>query len=477
MKKYAVLRVCADICFYYFILSFITVLNLKADGRLLNFFELWRLPISAFVLACFALGFLIVRCDTAALRLAISLLPGLCFMLGRFELQMLFPMVAWIYYVIVMTIGNFDTPLDLYRRRIKVSMFISVLIALLFIGQHNVQMSTGGSALVAGELYGLLFFVLSVLAMRGMSRGASAPPEMRLFDLASVVVTPTLLVGLAMLVIALLRAASPLFGRLFSPIASFFVWLFLKIFPQDGPPEVEAQRIGYDQAPNLLNPYKDLLEEQLEQKVVEKDQVFNLMQNDTPTYIGVVIVLALVVALCIYLAVKNSGEKAVKVSGPEQYDFANEVTTERRVRKKRRADVSNVKQIRALYRSYLEIVDLRHSVGCADTSQDVLGYSKTYFDMPETDELRELYIAARYGDPKAITQKQVSEAKRCISAIENENRSMADQNVGPAESEFETATAYDSGKGNERDPWHRSATNESMGLTGRGNGGLVFRKK
>lgn len=35
----------------------------------------------------------------------------------------------------------------------------------------------------------------------------------------------------------------------------------------------------------------------------------------------------------------------------------------------------------------------------------------------EAARLRELYIAARYGDPKAVTAEQVAEAQRCLDVI------------------------------------------------------------
>ena len=81
---------------------------------------------------------------------------------------------------------------------------------------------------------------------------------------------------------------------------------------------------------------------------------------------------------------------------------------------------TNVRQIRRVYRSYLDHVrSLRLRISPSDTSKDVLDGSSAYLDVPENGTLRELYIAARYGDPKAVTSEQAAEAKRCLSVIES----------------------------------------------------------
>ena len=80
----------------------------------------------------------------------------------------------------------------------------------------------------------------------------------------------------------------------------------------------------------------------------------------------------------------------------------------------------HVRQIRRIYRTYLEhIRSLRMRISISDTSKDVLDHSSAYLDLPENERLRELYIAARYGDPKKVTSDQAAEAKRCLSAIES----------------------------------------------------------
>ena len=89
---------------------------------------------------------------------------------------------------------------------------------------------------------------------------------------------------------------------------------------------------------------------------------------------------------------------------------------------------ANVRQVRKVYRSYLDHVrSLRLRISPSDTSKDVLDGSSAYLDVPENGTLRELYIAARYGNPKSVTSEQVGEAKRCLSVIEATKPSAVDE--------------------------------------------------
>ena len=80
-RQYAPLRVCADICFYFFLLALLSLFPNRT-----NFIKPYSLQISLFVVLCFAVAFVAVRVDSLAIRFILSLLPGLCFfVLGGFE--------------------------------------------------------------------------------------------------------------------------------------------------------------------------------------------------------------------------------------------------------------------------------------------------------------------------------------------------------------------------------------------------------
>ena len=57
------------------------------------------------------------------------------------------------------------------------------------------------------------------------------------------------------------------------------------------------------------------------------------------------------------------------------------------------------------------------SIDKADTSADVLTNAAGSGESAEAARLRELYIAARYGDPKSVPAEQVAEAQHCLDVI------------------------------------------------------------
>jgi hypothetical protein len=55
------------------------------------------------------------------------------------------------------------------------------------------------------------------------------------------------------------------------------------------------------------------------------------------------------------------------------------------------------------------------TVTATDTSAQIL--ERETVEKEDASRLRELYIAARYGDPSAVTRLQVQEAQACLERI------------------------------------------------------------
>ena len=125
MRQTSVIRVTGDICFFFSVLS------------IFKAFQVWRLPMALFAVACLLLGFVIVRCANPVVRGAIALLPALSFLIGQPGWLLLIPAVAWIYYVVVMAMGNYAMPLDEYRKA-----FTIMLVICLFFIAANIANST-----------------------------------------------------------------------------------------------------------------------------------------------------------------------------------------------------------------------------------------------------------------------------------------------------------------------------------------------
>ena len=260
-RQYAPLRVCADICFYFFAVSLFSfsVLYTVSDetgvhGVVTNLIEPWSLQLAVFVASCFIVGLVVTRMENAALRFVLSLLPGLSFLMSPFQPIMLIHVAAWVYFIIVMTIGNFEVHLDVYRRRAGVMLFAALLLALCLIIFHFGTDDWYYAKLFGGEVYGLLFFVLCVLSLRGMRASLGAPKKMKLLDTAYVVALPALLVS----VFFLLRAAVPVVTFLFSLLSRFLIWLSRLLSPNRNMPDIfhpsEEENVNKQVYESLLLP-------------------------------------------------------------------------------------------------------------------------------------------------------------------------------------------------------------------------------
>ena len=428
-RQYAPLRVCADLCLYFYtvsLFSFRVLYSFSDDAgvhaAVSNLVSERTLPLFLLVAACFALGLVIVRLDSAALRFLLSLLPGLCFLLIPFRPEVLILIAAWLYYVIVMTVGNFDVHLDVYRRRSVVTLSAALLLTLCLIIFHFGTDDWYRTRLFGGETFGLLFFLLCVLSLRGMRRSFGSSGLSRFLDAACVVALPVLPVA----VFFLLRSAVPAVTFLFSLLSRFLIWLYRLFFPQDRMPE-------------LFHPPE---EQDVNKTIKEKNPMLLPVGNDhspdaemmegkpfqlsLSPQIGLYITLALLAAALIFVAVMLlRGKKAHAEKAAAFQEDVHRTPYEGLLRRTLRESAvpANVRQIRRIYRSYLKLVhSLRIGISPSDTSEDVLGLSSGCLDIPENAALRELYIAARYGDPKAVTARQVSEAKRCLGVIEAAKR-------------------------------------------------------
>ena len=423
-RQYAPLRVCADLCFYFYavsLFSFSVLYTFSDDAgvhaTVSNLVSERTLPLFLLVAACFALGLVIVRLDSAALRFLLSLPPGLCFLLIPFRPEVLILIAAWFYYVVVMTVGNFDVHLDVYRRRSAVMLFAALLLTLCLIIFHFGTDDWYRTRLFGGETFGLLFFLLCVLSLRGMRRSFGAPRMTRFLDAVYVVALPALPVA----VFFLLRSAVPAVTFLFSLLSRFLIWLYRLFFPQDRMPE-------------LFHPPE---EQDVNKTIKEKDPMLLPVGNDhspdaelmegkpfqlsLSPQIGLYITLALLAAALIFVAVMLlRGKKAHAEKAAAFQEDVHRTPFEGLLHRSRR-DSSlplPVRQIRKVYRTYLQHVRaLSVRLSPSDTSQDVLVNSSKYLDMPENETLRELYIAARYGEPLEVTPAQLEEARRCLDTI------------------------------------------------------------
>lgn len=405
MRQNFVLRVTGELCVYFSLLFII------------RFFDHWRLPMTAFVLSCFALGFLIVLCRSAVLRFLLSLLPGLCFLLCEPSLMAALPALAWLYYVLVMTRGIFETPLDDYRREYR----ILLLVCLYILGANLVNGGVFKGQMIStlSMIYVLPFLFLGVVAMRRMQMDAGMNTRWHLLNAAAVTGLPLLTVALSFLLFWLLNGLVPAVRVLLWPLRQFIIWLFCLLFP--GKLRVEQVDENGTQPSPTAPPMEGSAETGESIIGAAEQETGNSQLIEQVMTVIAYVVIGLLLLLAIYLVVRYVQTIRRREDGEEiYYDEADAEGGGRRKRRSKKRKVGgNAQQLRLIYQTYLEFVSSHGvTVTRSDTSQEILELDQKRGESPEAERLRQLYIAARYGDPDAVTEEQVSEAEKCLETIQ-----------------------------------------------------------
>ena len=424
-RQFAPLRVCGEMCLYYYVLAVLTLAveynvstELGVYGVVSNVIAPWLHTLTILVCACFAMGFVTVRINNIALRFLLSLLPGLSFFISPLEPIVLIHAAAWVYYVIYMTVGSFEVYLDVYRRRTRLLFVIALILTCMLIIYHFGNEAWYSTKFFGGEIFGLLFFVLTVFALRGMRLSSGAPAKMRIIDAAHVVALPAVL----LICFFLFRGAIPAVTWIMARITRVCTWLFHLLFPQS-------------ETPNTLIPDEDFDALKTEDPIEIPDaheanpDIAPISGTDPHIHISsdawLWIVIVLLAAVLVYIAIRQIRSRRKDNEKPKLVREHIERVPHEKLSNHRSGEPSlsaNVKQIRKAYRSYLDhIRSFDIKIYPSDTSQDVLENTSARLDVPENESLRELYIGARYGDPNAVTPEQAAEAKRCLAVIRDKD--------------------------------------------------------
>ncbi len=403
MRQTSVIRVTGDICFFYSILS------------IFKAFHIWRLPMALFAAACLLMGFIIVRCTNPMLRGVLALLPILSFLIGQPAWLLLIPAVAWIYYVVVMAVGNYAMPLDEYRKAFT----IMLAICLFFIAANiaNSTIYSGKMISVDSLIYAFVFLFLGVIAMRRMQMGREMNWSWKWRNALSVAGFPLLAVGVSIGLFAVLRFTHWGLTAILRPLGIILNWLLHKLFPTGRAP-IESMSLQQVLTHTAIE-YNTKWEAEGEDGsiVAGNGENFERMLIERLASIGGWVILGLALALVLFLALRRIWRmKPLSSEEPEYEETGKAEPGKRRRRHRVTPVVGNARQLRRIYKTYLEYrQEGGMTVGAADTSAQIL--DKETKGKENAARLRELYIAARYGDPSAVTRSQVQEAQACLERI------------------------------------------------------------
>ena len=407
MKQTSVIRITAGICFYFAVLNAVSA------------FQAWRLPMALFTAACLLAGLLIVRFENPAVRVFLAVLPALCFLAGPYSLLMIVPLLAWLWYFLVMVRGNYAMPLYDYRRIFTVMLAIS----LFFVAANVANSTLFSNRLISVDslVYIVLFLFLGVFAMRRMQMGAEMGLNWQVKNLLSVVGIPLAAVGISLVLFLVLRFSSHVLAAVFVPVGRFFIWLLGRIFPTGNRPVEQMSLQEY------LTP-KAASQVPVEMDTGRMNEALPVEGSSTSPYlvehaavIGGWILLGVLLLAVFFLIWKHAGKKHSAEEEELLYEETEAVPADGK-RKRRRARIpllaDNARQLRRIYKTYLEYRKGKGlSIHATDTSADILERDRKMGGSDDAEKLRSLYLAARYGDPSAVTREQVHEASACLERI------------------------------------------------------------
>ena len=407
MKLTFVFRIAAEICFYFSVLHAATLANA------------FTLPMALFAAACLLLGLVIVRINNPVIRGVLALLPGLCFLLAPFTWLLILPVFAWIYYILVMVLGHYAIPLEEYRKA-----FIFMLSISLFFVAANIANSTlMRNQVISAEslVYALVFLILGIFVMRRLRMGAQMDMRWQVRNVLSVVGIPLLAIGASLAVFLLLRFSTYALGAILAPVGRFFIWLFHQLFPTGNSPIDEMTLEEAMQPFSVAQPVA--LEESgsvsEEMRAIEITN-FNELLIERAATIGGWILLGILLVIVLLLIWHHARKNEAKADEELMYEEYESTPAKGRKRRKNRLPLlaGSARQLRRIYKTYLEYRrDKGVAVYPSDTSADVLKRDLQLGESADAVRLRELYLAARYGNPSEVTRGQVQEAQACLERI------------------------------------------------------------
>lgn len=138
-----------------------------------------------------------------------------------------------------------------------------------------------------------------------------------------------------------------------------------------------------------------------------------------PPYVwGIIAAVALILILVIVVVIVRRRNRML-IAGENEKD--GEKREDVRGRRGRKGEVTPEKRIRAAYTEYLRYLERNgQTIRPGDTSQDVLTASPATGEKDSEEELRELYIAARYGSGKPVGASDADRAEELLRKITGE---------------------------------------------------------
>ncbi|WP_029233120.1 hypothetical protein [Butyrivibrio sp. VCB2006] len=355
------------------------------------------------------------------LRVLCALLPALGLLIARNLVEIIITSVIILFYLLIVVEEKIEMHYDDYKFWYAIPA-VPVIVTIVVRAFYWPVISTS-------SVCGLLYLILGVLVLRRKRIGSRATAEIKMVNLAEMAGVLTLDVVVCFIIHTVVMAAKDYIVLLFTPIAMIFHFpayiisvlsdeLYLWMRPDykhEGNTKETAVEFGTGAHDSGIVP------------------TFNGKTGDelAAMIIGAILVISVVILLVWLLygfwkmlrdmGTETAGKDEIEGGQKEQFRFK---LSKRRKRKRGFAATNNEK-IRLIYTDYLFFmkacgIDIKRQ----STSEEVLADSLEIVDREKAEQLRDLYLRARYNDAAELSDEEVQKAQKLYNYI-TENVSKA----------------------------------------------------
>ena len=396
MKFASAFMVTAEIAFYFGALLLIRIFQPLAMAMLL---------FTGLVFVCMFLAELLRK--IWPLRILLLIIPAGALLIAPVDMKLILFFPPFVYALLTAALDRFYREHWRYVLVYKALFVIALVLVLIsLIGNPDKYTSFYHTLVFIG-----IFYLFGITGLR-MIRTGSGGAKWRLYNAAGVFL-PAAAVGLSAAgIVFLLSRVKNIFSILAYPLTGL-MWLVLNVMQKIFGKVAE----GID--PQELAPVaEDTVEsaaEQIETASAAEggDWFIPVQRPDIRWEIVLPVLFVLVTGIVMLFIFRNKAEEAAdngdEIAGGRRYRVF------RRRRNGGRKHPTPADEVRASYRSYLTLLQLRGvDIVPAETSLDILGYAAEE-TRDEEEKLRRLYIRARYAGE--ATREEAAEAARIVAFI------------------------------------------------------------
>ena len=345
------------------------------------------------------------------LRRLCALLPWPCLLFGENTLQMILLAVPAAYCSAIVLFGKLELEYYTYRRFFLRSLLLlgaGCLIAAgwLFVTQ---SMMEGESSLDIQVLlrYGLVHALCGIVLLRQLRLGVDTQAEGGRRQFATMlIITATIVVCTVLAEPYLLQGIGTFVGAVLTVVGMPFVLLVQGIsWLVDHAPERTKDNMN-----SYVEFFEDFRESIRSQNNMVTEEV--VRQEFDITRFAVIVIVGLLSVVAVLLLIKSFQNARKKMEPAENVSSVPKLP-----KKKKETRLSNRTKVRQTYRSFLRAEqDMGMKLRSSDTSESVLQRIHKNTDPTGADDLRNVYLEARYDERQNISRKQVDQAKRALKA-------------------------------------------------------------